>query len=219
MLLWLQALRKEAEGRKAKQREQDRRYINKAALRAERMRSLSILQAADGDAQLPRIADGAASTRQPMLEQAPQPAASGAAVGIAAGDRGQQHMEGERTGQPAGMATAAATMEEGELINPRSCYVCKKRFKKVHHFYDLLCPACAVLNWEKRHQSADLGGMVALVTGGRVKIGYEVVLKLLRAGARVVVTTRFPHDCAARFARQADSPDWLGRLEVFGLDL
>jgi len=34
-----------------------------------------------------------------------------------------------------------------------------------------LCPDCAELNFVKRHQKADMTGMVCLVTGGRVKIG------------------------------------------------
>ena len=53
-------------------------------------------------------------------------------------------------------------------------------------------------NWHKRHQTADLRGRVALVTGGRVKIGYQTCILLLRAGCRVVVTTRFPRDAARR---------------------
>ena len=53
-------------------------------------------------------------------------------------------------------------------------------------------------------QSADLRGHVCVVTGGRVRIGYEIVLKLLRAGAYVLTTTRFPHDAAARYAAEAD---------------
>ncbi len=44
----------------------------------------------------------------------------------------------------------------------------------------------------------DLTGRVAIVTGARVKIGYQAAILLLRAGARVIVTTRFPHDAAAR---------------------
>ena len=39
-------------------------------------------------------------------------------------------------------------------------------------------------------QSADMAGMVAIVTGGRVRIGYATVLKLLRAGAHVLTTSR-----------------------------
>jgi hypothetical protein len=72
--------------------------------------------------------------------------------------------------------------EPVQLPKLRSCYVCKIRFRELHHFYDQLCPTCAALNFAKRHQSADLRGKVAVVTGSRVKIGYQTCLKLLRAG-------------------------------------
>lgn len=99
------------------------------------------------------------------------------------------------------------------------CYVCKQHYDTVHHFYDQLCPACAELNFAKRSELSDLRGRVALLTGGRVKIGYQASLKLLRAGARLIVTTRFPRDSAARYAREDDFAEWSGRLEIFGLDL
>ena len=92
-------------------------------------------------------------------------------------------------------------------------------FRKLHAFYAQLCPECAALNWAKREQSADLRGRFALVTGSRVKIGYQVVLKLLRAGATVRATTRFPVDAAARFAAAPDFAEWRDRLQVVGLDL
>jgi len=60
---------------------------------------------------------------------------------------------------------------------------------------------------------------VALLTGGRVKIGYQAGLKLLRAGAHLIVTTRFSRDCALRYASEPDFDQWGHRLEVFGLDL
>jgi len=99
------------------------------------------------------------------------------------------------------------------------CYVCKQHYSVIHRFYDQLCPECAAFNFRKRTELADLSGRVALVTGGRVKIGYQAVLKLLRAGAHVLVTTRFPRDSAQRYAREADFGDWGHRLEIFGLDL
>jgi NAD(P)-dependent dehydrogenase (short-subunit alcohol dehydrogenase family) len=105
------------------------------------------------------------------------------------------------------------------IIDRRHCYVCKQSFRRLHHFYDQLCPSCAELNFAKRTEMADLRGRVALLTGGRVKIGYQAGLKLLRSGARLIVTTRFPRDSAARYAREPDFPDWAGRLEIFGLDL
>ncbi len=60
---------------------------------------------------------------------------------------------------------------------------------------------------------------MALLTGGRVKIGYQAGLKLLRAGAHLIVTTRFPRDSASRYAQEPDFADWQHRLEIFGLDL
>ena len=106
-----------------------------------------------------------------------------------------------------------------ETEEPRKCYVCKKEFSTVHHFYDRLCSTCAEENFAKRTELADLSSRVALLTGGRVKIGYQAGLKLLRAGARLVVTTRFPRDSAARYARELDFGEWGDRLEIYGLDL
>ncbi len=105
------------------------------------------------------------------------------------------------------------------LEKAKACYVCKSEFTRLHHFYDALCPECAVLNYAKRFQTADLTGRVALVTGARVKIGFQSSLKLLRAGARVVATTRFPQDAAKRYALEADFGAWQDRLHVHGLDL
>ena len=107
-------------------------------------------------------------------------------------------------------------LETGDL---QHCYVCKQKYSSIHHFYDQLCPPCAELNFAKRSELADLRGRVALLTGGRVKIGYQAGIKLLRAGAHLIVTTRFPRDAAARYAREADFADWQDRLEIFGVDL
>jgi NAD(P)-dependent dehydrogenase (short-subunit alcohol dehydrogenase family) len=101
----------------------------------------------------------------------------------------------------------------------RVCYICKQTYTRVHAFYDQLCPPCADVNFAARTELADLRGRVALLTGGRVKIGYQAGLKLLRSGAHLIVTTRFPHNAAARYAQEADFGDWGHRLEIFGLDL
>ena len=105
------------------------------------------------------------------------------------------------------------------LETPRNCYVCKAEFTKLHHFYDTMCPECAEFNYRKRFQTASLEGQVALITGSRLKIGYQATLMMLRAGARVVATTRFPKDSALRFSREPDFPDWGHRLQIYGLDL
>ena len=105
------------------------------------------------------------------------------------------------------------------LLNETPCYVCKQAFRELHPFYHQLCPTCAALNISKRGQQADMSGRIALVTGGRVKIGYQTALRLLRDGARVIVTTRFVADAARRWAAEADYPKWQDRLQIYGLDL
>jgi NAD(P)-dependent dehydrogenase (short-subunit alcohol dehydrogenase family) len=106
-----------------------------------------------------------------------------------------------------------------EVGTAQNCYICKKDYSKIHHFYDQLCPECAEVNFKKRTESADLKGRVALLTGGRVKIGYQAGIKLLRAGTHLIVTTRFPRDSAKRYAAEPDFDKWGDRLEIFGLDL
>ncbi len=106
-----------------------------------------------------------------------------------------------------------------EAVEPQHCYICKQDYRDVHPFYDQLCRACGDFNHAKRTETADLRGRVALLTGGRVKIGYQAGIKLLRAGAQLIVTTRFPRDSAARYAQEPDFEEWSERLEIFGLDL
>src|SRR3954452_1520087 len=106
-----------------------------------------------------------------------------------------------------------------EVVESQHCYVCKRRYVEIHAFYDQLCPACGDFNYRKRTETADLSGRVALLTGGRVKIGYQAGVKLPRAGVHLIVTTRFPRDSAARYARESDFEEWSDRLEIFGLDL
>ncbi len=118
---------------------------------------------------------------------------------------------------PASPASSAQGQER--VREPRVCYVCKEEYETLHHFYDQLCLRCGDFGFEKRQQTADLHGRVALITGARVKIGYQAAVLLLRAGAHVVVTTRFPRDAAARYAREEDFGDWGERLEIHGLDL
>ena len=105
------------------------------------------------------------------------------------------------------------------LNRPECCYICKEDYTEVHFFYHLLCPKCAAFNYQMRDLHADLAGRVALVTGGRVKIGFQTVLRLLRDGAKVIVTTRFPHAAARRFHAEPDAAVWEDRLHLYGLDL
>lgn len=120
---------------------------------------------------------------------------------------------------PLQIAGTATTTERPRLSSPRNCYVCKKEFVDLHHFYDTMCLECAEFNYQKRFQLASLEGQVAIITGARLKIGYHCALMMLRAGARVIVTTRFPVDAATRFAKESDFETWGHRLEIHGLDL
>jgi NAD(P)-dependent dehydrogenase (short-subunit alcohol dehydrogenase family) len=106
-----------------------------------------------------------------------------------------------------------------QLRQERACYVCKQPFVRPHRYYDSMCDACGEFNYAKRTQTADLSGHYALVTGARVKIGFQASLKLLRAGAHVVVTTRFPVDAAERYSKEADFAGFGARLQIHGLDL
>jgi len=119
---------------------------------------------------------------------------------------------------PPPVAETASSHDAASPVD-RVCYVCKKPYTQLDAFYDQLCPGCAAVNFAARTELADLHGRVALLTGGRVKIGYQAGLKLLRCGARLIVTTRFPQNAASRYAQEPDFADWSDRLEIFGLDL
>ena len=234
----------------------DRNYINTRQLRAERLAALKALQEQGADTRL-LIPDGAASVGQEPVTlrlaaatAAAEAEASSPAAGSSAPD---SPMASDLSGaeQSGSAAASAADGEPARLHYPRACYICKKRYVHLHFFYDRLCGECAELNYRKRLQEADLRGRIAFVTGGRVKIGYQVrplksgaraqpcararthrgpaapcggagaqtVLKLLRCGAQVIVSTRFPHDAAARYAALPDYDVWKDRLHIYGLDL
>ncbi len=106
-----------------------------------------------------------------------------------------------------------------EFHQERNCYVCKQSFAVMHRYYDSICETCGEFNYAKREQTADLSGHFALITGARVKIGFQASLKLLRAGAHVVVTTRFPVDAIDRYSKEADFAQFRERLQIHGLDL
>jgi NAD(P)-dependent dehydrogenase (short-subunit alcohol dehydrogenase family) len=107
----------------------------------------------------------------------------------------------------------------GEYSRPRRCYVCKQLFIEINSLYHGHCLLCAEHDRSNRDARADLTGRRAVITGGRIKIGFHLALKMLRDGAEVIVTTRFPVDSRMRFEAVSDSSSWIDRLTIYGLDL
>jgi hypothetical protein len=90
----------------------------------------------------------------------------------------------ERWGQVVEEIERGYTLTFDDYLNDVDLrHLIARSLRNVPHFYDQLCPACADLQLRKRTETADLRGRVALLTGGRVKIGYQAGIKLLRAGA------------------------------------
>jgi NAD(P)-dependent dehydrogenase (short-subunit alcohol dehydrogenase family) len=110
----------------------------------------------------------------------------------------------------------SSTLLESQRL--RKCYVCSQSFNLSHHYYHTMCQSCGDANWAARRQKADLSGRRALVTGGRIKIGYATALSMLRMGADVHVTSRFPADAYQRYAAEDDFDTWAERLHLYGLD-
>lgn len=97
----------------------------------------------------------------------------------------------------------------------RICFICRRR--NVERYG--ICPDCAELNRKMRETYADLSGKFAVVTGGRIKIGYAVCLRLLRQGASVIAVTRYPKTALENYMREPDYEEFKSRLYIVGFDL
>lgn len=82
-----------------------------------------------------------------------------------------------------------------------------------------ICPDCQELNNKMRGLTCDLTGKNAVVTGGRIKIGYAVCLKLLRMGANVIAVTRYPKNALENYSKEPDFEEFRSRLFIIGFDL
>jgi NAD(P)-dependent dehydrogenase (short-subunit alcohol dehydrogenase family) len=135
-----------------------------------------------------------------------------------------QQLQLEHILVPDGVVQIESIKEDNENLIPQRlrlsnhCYICKLKYRTLHFFYDRLCPSCAKLNYEKRLQTIDLKNCIALVTGGRVKIGYRIVLKLLRANCFVITTSRFPMDFLNRLNKEQDFEQWKDHVHIYGVD-
>ena len=81
-----------------------------------------------------------------------------------------------------------------------------------------MCINCGDYNYLQRLNFCDLKNKYAIVTGARIKIGFEIVLKLLRAGCTVIATTRFPKNAVLKYSQCHDFHTWKHRLHCLALD-
>ncbi|KAJ3266028.1 hypothetical protein HDU77_002820 [Chytriomyces hyalinus] len=220
--------------------ESDHAVLEETGIR--KMRNVKMVGMAGGSTPIPRppkigftednakfIAGDEEKFRQEMADEAARLLSSGS-VPINTPDNKRQNKDGTHIPKPseadfthveaADEADAEKSLPPPKKLNyKRSCHICGAHFQELHAFYDQLCLNCAVFNYSKRFSKADMTGRVCIVTGARVKIGYAISLKLLRMNAaKVIVTTRFPHDAAKRYAAEPDAADFKNRLTIYGLD-
>ena len=109
---------------------------------------------------------------------------------------------------------------EEKFKNFSKCYICKEKFApdNIHKFYGNLCTKCGDHNYSYRTIKLDLSGRIAIVTGGRVKIGYYISTKLLSYGCKVIITTRFPKDSLFKYQQDPDYEKWKDNLIIYPID-
>lgn len=78
----------------------------------------------------------------------------------------------------------------------RKCYICRFVLLGSHPLYSELCIPCGDFNLSEAGLSLpeklSLRSKSAVVTGGRVNLGFHTALRLLRCGANVIVSSRYP---------------------------
>ena len=97
----------------------------------------------------------------------------------------------------------------------RVCLICRRRNMERYG----ICPECEELNRQMRETLRDMSGRFACVTGGRIKIGYAVCLRLLRQGASVIAVTRYPKTALENYMNEPDYDSFKDRLYIIGFDL
>lgn len=104
----------------------------------------------------------------------------------------------------------------------RKCYICQFWLVSHHPQYPALCQQCGDFNLASSALSLpsnlQLTGRTALITGGRLNLGYHTALRLLRCGAKVIVSTRYPRDAEMRYLVEKDCSLWKERLRIIGAD-
>jgi NAD(P)-dependent dehydrogenase (short-subunit alcohol dehydrogenase family) len=171
------------------------------------------------NADVPRLADDASTKTENEVGVEKASADVAHAIGVDSTESKASDHESIGTSLHTQFSSDHSTNPQKSLHTKRQCYTCKARFSILHHFYAQFCENCAAVNWRMREFSVDLNGKVALLTGSRVKIGFETGLKLLRAGATLIATSRFPADTHKRYAREDDYESWKHKLHIHAVDL
>lgn len=107
-----------------------------------------------------------------------------------------------------------------KLFNFPQCYICRKFYLNNDTFdrYYTMCLQCGIFNYKQRFYTANLSNIVAFVSGIRQKIGYCIALKLLRAGATVIGTSRFYNITNYNYKKNNDYNEWKDRLIICSCD-
>lgn len=104
----------------------------------------------------------------------------------------------------------------------RKCYICQFWLVTPHPQYQSLCKACGDFNLASSNLSLppnlQLIGKTALVTGARIHLGFRTALRLLRSGAKVIISSRYPQNAASRYLAETDSGSWRDSLKIIGAD-
>ena len=102
----------------------------------------------------------------------------------------------------------------------KTCYICKQKLglDNISKFYGSLCTKCGDYNYSFRTMKLDFSGRIAIVTGGRIKIGFYIVTKLLSYGCKVITTSRFPKDALFKFKEDPDYDIWKNNLFIYPID-
>ena len=109
---------------------------------------------------------------------------------------------------------------EKQKVIFKNCYICKDKLglNNIHSFYGNLCKKCGEYNYSFRTMKLDFTGRIAIVTGGRIKIGYYIATKLLSYGAKVLITSRFPKDTLFKYQKDPEYKKWKDNLIIYPID-
>ncbi|CEJ86932.1 hypothetical protein VHEMI04251 [[Torrubiella] hemipterigena] len=127
----------------------------------------------------------------------------------------------------------ASLSQETMKTQPRAqtwkkpCYICRFIIETPHGVFPSMCVPCGDFNvagsnfTKKTSLAFSSKTRVAVITGGRVNLGFHTARRLLRQRVRVIVTTRYPEDAALRFAEalKEDKHLWsCNDLAIIGAD-